>query len=252
MQGMLIPVPDRPISRDPSIQLEVREAISKLKGGKAACISDIPAKLLKVEVECHHEFGHGLLPGMLSWQYNSVHHELLMKILKLWGIPTWIIGLIASLYTGTESAVGGLSRFFPVDSGVKRGCVFAPTLFNTYKAWTVGRATFQCQCGATLGNIKVTVLYLVDNVAVLPESLAYRSPELRPRSRILGEPVQSIRVCFEDVEVTESFTYLGSAVLHVSGLSDQEASRRIGLAADQVLGCASTYAEGLSYVPLRP
>ncbi|XP_069988579.1 uncharacterized protein [Penaeus vannamei] len=46
---------------------------------------------------------------------------------------------------------------------------------------------------------------------------------------LLGEPVQLIRACGEDVEVMENFTYLGSAV-HVSGLSDQEVSRRIGLA----------------------
>ena len=47
---------------------------------------------------------------------------------------------------------------------------------------------------------------------------------------ILGEPVQSVRACGEDIEVSESFTYLGSAV-HNSGLSDHEVSRRIGLAA---------------------
>ena len=47
---------------------------------------------------------------------------------------------------------------------------------------------------------------------------------------LLGEPVQSVRACGEDIEVTESFTYLGS-VVHNSGLSDHEVSRRIGLAA---------------------
>ena len=39
-----------------------------------------------------------------------------------------------------------------------------------------------------------------------------------------------VRACGEDIEVTESFTYLVSAV-HNSGLSYQEVSRRIGLAA---------------------
>ncbi|XP_069976237.1 uncharacterized protein, partial [Penaeus vannamei] len=38
---------------------------------------------------------------------------------------------------------------------------------------------------------------------------------------LLGEPVQSVRACGEDIEVTESFTYLGSLV-HNSGLSDHE------------------------------
>ncbi|XP_069998239.1 uncharacterized protein [Penaeus vannamei] len=47
---------------------------------------------------------------------------------------------------------------------------------------------------------------------------------------LLGEPVQSVRACGEDIKVTDSFTFLGS-VVHNSGLSDQDVSRRIDLAA---------------------
>ena len=99
-----------------------------------------------------------------------MHRESLWEILRLRGIPTRIIGLIASLYTGTESAVkcgGGLSSFFPVSSGVRQGCVLAPTLFNTCMDWILGRATVQSHCGATLGNIKVTDLDFADDVAIL-------------------------------------------------------------------------------------
>ena len=84
------------------------------------------------------------------------------------------IGLIASLYTGTESAVkcgGGLSSFFLVSSGVRQGCVLAPSLFNTCMDWIMGRATVRSHCGATLGTIKVTDLDFADDVAILSESL---------------------------------------------------------------------------------
>ena len=47
---------------------------------------------------------------------------------------------------------------------------------------------------------------------------------------LLGEPVQLVHASGEGIEITESFTYLGS-VVHNSGLSDQEVSREIGLAA---------------------
>ncbi|XP_069986213.1 uncharacterized protein [Penaeus vannamei] len=47
---------------------------------------------------------------------------------------------------------------------------------------------------------------------------------------LLGEPVRFLRACSEETEVTESFTNLGS-VVHNIELSDQEVSRRIGLAA---------------------
>ncbi|XP_069970849.1 uncharacterized protein [Penaeus vannamei] len=46
-----IPLPDPPISEDPSSLTEVRGAISKLKSGKAASICGIPAELLKASGE---------------------------------------------------------------------------------------------------------------------------------------------------------------------------------------------------------
>ncbi|XP_069993548.1 uncharacterized protein [Penaeus vannamei] len=46
---------------------------------------------------------------------------------------------------------------------------------------------------------------------------------------LLGEPVQSVHVCGEDIKITGSFAYLGR-VVHNSGLSDQEVNRWIGLA----------------------
>ena len=47
---------------------------------------------------------------------------------------------------------------------------------------------------------------------------------------LLGKHVRSVLASGEDIAVTESFTYLGR-VVHNSGLSDQEVSRWIGLAA---------------------
>ena len=69
----------------------------------------------------------------LKKEFDTVHRKSLWEILRLRGIPTMIIELIANLYTGTESAVkcgGGLSSFFPVSSGVRQGCVLTPTLFK--------------------------------------------------------------------------------------------------------------------------
>lgn len=47
VSSLAIPVPNSPISEEPPTLTEVREAISKLKGGKEAGICIIPAKLLK-------------------------------------------------------------------------------------------------------------------------------------------------------------------------------------------------------------
>ena len=349
-----IPLPDPRISEEPPTLTEVREAISKLKRGKAAGFCGIPAELLKsggdamarglhtvlaaiwqsgtippdllkgvviplwkgkgdrwdcgnhrgitllsvpgkvlalillrrirdhllmhqrpeqsgftpgkstidrilalrIIVERRREFGRGLLAAYIDLKkaFDSVHRESLWEILRLRGIPTKIIDLISSLYTGTESAVkcgGGISSFFPVNSGVRQGCVLAPTLFNTCMDWILGRAVSQSQCGATLGDTKVTDLDFADDVAILAESLetlvsaldafcneakplglkvSWTKTKVQDFGGLLGEPAQSIRACGEDIEVTQNFTYLGS-VVHNSGLSDQEVNRRIGLAA---------------------
>ncbi|XP_070000747.1 uncharacterized protein [Penaeus vannamei] len=66
----------------------------------------------------------------LKQRVSAASHE----ILRLRGITTRIIGLMGSLYTGTESAVkcgGVLLSLLPVSSEVKQGCVLALTLFNT-------------------------------------------------------------------------------------------------------------------------
>jgi len=83
------------------------------------------------------------------------------------GNPTWIIGSIVSLYTGSESAEkcgGSLLSSFPVRSG---GCVLATALFNICMDWLMGSATIQSQCGATVGNIKFMDFDFTDNIAIL-------------------------------------------------------------------------------------
>ncbi|XP_069993131.1 uncharacterized protein [Penaeus vannamei] len=132
----VIPLPDPPISEDPASLIEVGEVISKLKSGKAAdCIH-----ALRVIVECCRESGRGLLAANID------------------------------LKKAFDTCGGALSSFFPVSSGVRQGCVLAPTHFNTYMDWILGRATVQSHCGATLGNIKVTDLDFA-NDAILSESL---------------------------------------------------------------------------------
>ncbi|XP_069984524.1 uncharacterized protein [Penaeus vannamei] len=58
---------------------------------------------LQVIVERHREFWCGLLAAYIDLKkaFDMVHQESLWEILRLRGIPTRIIGLIASLYTGT-------------------------------------------------------------------------------------------------------------------------------------------------------
>ncbi|XP_069972443.1 uncharacterized protein [Penaeus vannamei] len=93
----------------------------------------------------------------------------------------------------------------------------------------LGRATVQSHCGTLLGNIKVTDLNFANDVAILSESLetlvaaldafsneakplglevSWTKTKVQEFGYLLREPVQSVRACGEDIEVTENFTYL--------------------------------------------
>ena len=90
---------------------------------------------LRVLVERRLEFRQGLLAAYVDFKkaFDSVHRGTLWEILRVRGIPARIIDLMTGLYSGTVSAVkcgGGISSFFPVNSGVRQGCVLAPSLFN--------------------------------------------------------------------------------------------------------------------------
>ena len=75
----------------------------------------------------------------LKKTFDLVHCEALWDFLHLRRIPAGIIGLLSGLYSRTESAVGGVSSFFPVHTGVRQGCILAPSLFNTCMDWVLGR-----------------------------------------------------------------------------------------------------------------
>ena len=110
----------------------------------------------------------------LKKAFDSVHRETLWDLLRLRGIPARIIGLLTGLYSGTVSAVkcgGGESSFFPVNTGVRQGCVLAPSLFNTCMDWVLGRVVEQSHCGVSVGNTKITDLVFADDAAIFAVSL---------------------------------------------------------------------------------
>ena len=103
---------------------------------------------LRVQVERRREFRQGMLAAYVDLKkaFDSVHRETLWDLLHLHGIPARITGLLTGLYSGTVSAVkcgGGVSSIFPVNTGVRQGCVLAPSLFNTCMDWVLGRVVEQ-------------------------------------------------------------------------------------------------------------
>ena len=103
---------------------------------------------LRVLIERRREFRKPFLGAYVDFRkaFDSVHRGSLWKLLYLRGIPSKIIALIQSLYSDSSSAVrigGEFSEYFSVATGVRQGCVLAPSLFNVCMDWVLGRTVEQ-------------------------------------------------------------------------------------------------------------
>ena len=59
---------------------------------------------------------------------------------------------------------------FPVVTGVRQGCVLAPTLFSACMGWILGRILERSSCGASFGNVKISDLDFSDDVIIFAET----------------------------------------------------------------------------------
>ena len=106
--------------------------------------------------------------------FNSVNRDALWRILGLREVPPKLINLMSELYSGTESAVrcgGTISDLFPVVTGVRRGCVLAPTVFSTCMDWILGRMSERSSCGASFENVRISDLDFADDAVIFAEML---------------------------------------------------------------------------------
>ena len=210
---------------------------------------------LRVLIERRREFRKPFLGAYVDFRkaFDSVHRGSLWKLLYLRGIPSKIIALIQSLYSDSSSAVrigGEISEYFAVATGVRQGCVLAPSLFNVCMDWVLGRTVEQGFRGASFGNEVFTDLDFADDAVIFAEtldSLVLFLEALSKESKHLGLQVSWIKTkiqrfiqtvdqacekvmcCGNSVDVVEVFPYLGSRVTS-DGSSLIEIDRRLGVA----------------------
>ena len=75
-----------------------------------------------------------------------------------YGIPEHLIGLIRDLYTEQEAKVQvkpGTTVWFPVQKGVRQGCILSPGLFNLYSVYIIRTAGLEdIEAGVKIGGRK--------------------------------------------------------------------------------------------------
>ena len=214
--------------------------------------------MLQILIDCHHEYRWDFIAAYFDFKklFNSVDRRTLWDLLRRRAIHAGILSLIWALYSDTESAIksrGDVSRFFQVKSGVRQGCVLAPTLFNTCIDWIMGETVGNTDCGVSMGDARITDLDFADDIAIFAETLealVTALDTLSIESRPLGLKVSWIKtkiqkfvgffvennnlpppvvVQGEPVSFVDNFVYLGSAI--GSGRrSFLEINRRLGIA----------------------
>ena len=110
----------------------------------------------------------------LKKAFDSVDRRALWQVLLKRGIPCKLVELISALYSNTFSCVRvgtDTTDWFPVDTGVRQGCVLAPTLFNAAVDRVMKRTMTHGSAGVSFGDEIFTDLDYADDVVLLAETI---------------------------------------------------------------------------------
>ena len=220
---------------------------------------------LRLLIERRREFHKPFLGAYVDFRkaFDSVERWSLWKLLQLRGIPKKIIVLIQSLYSGSESAVrlgGALSEYFPVATGVRQGCVLAPSLFNVCMDRVLGQTVEQGFQGASFGREGFTDLDFADDAVIFAETMeglvlflealskesehlglqvSWMKTKIQHFIQTVDQACEKVLCCGNVVDVVEVFPYLGSRIT-----SDGSDLKRVRPS----LGCSLGVVESLKRV----
>ncbi|XP_038062349.1 uncharacterized protein LOC119732818 [Patiria miniata] len=207
----------------------------------------------------------------LTKAFDLVSRDGLFKLLAKIGCPPKLLSIVTSFYNNMQGSVccdGETSEAFPIRSGVKQGCVLAPTLFGIFFSLLLSFAFGSSPEGVYLpsradgklfnlarlrSKTKVTSVLLremlfADDASLashtetglqqLVDRLSYACKEFAltisiKKTHVMGQEVEtppSISIDNKTLDCVGTFTYLGSTV--ASNLSlDAELSTRLARAA---------------------
>ena len=154
--------------------------------------------------------------------FDSVHRESLWRILRHYGIPPKIISLIGIFYDHFECSVildNTLSEAFPVESGVRQGCILSPILFLTIIDWIMRNTTLDQPGGIqwTLFSHLEDIDY-ADDLAVLSTNYAHlqeKTTKLNNYAKQTGLYISETKT--KVTEAVDDFIYLGSVISKDNG-----------------------------------
>ena len=82
--------------------------------------------------------------------FDCVHRQSVWNILRSYGIPDKIIGIIQNFYKDSRCAVradGQQGEWFQIVTGVRQGCLLSPLIFLLVVDWILKRVINKNECG---------------------------------------------------------------------------------------------------------
>ena len=186
-------------------------------------------------IEQSTEWNAPLCIGFIDFRkaFNSIHHETLWKILRHYGLPQKIVGLISILYKSFECSVlmdSTQTDHFPLKSGVRQGCILSPILFNITLDYIMRQTTQNAWQGiqwimfSQLEDLTMQMtlhyyqqIHLQQKANALNENtkkagLHINMKKTKVMHLNLTEPHPQIMIDGEELEAVDDFTYLGSNI----------------------------------------
>jgi len=206
----------------------------------------------------------------LTKAFDLVSRKGLFQLLKKIGCPPKLLMLITSFHEDMQGIVqydGSTSKPFPIKSGVKQGCVLAPTLFGIFFSMLLTHAFSSSEDGIYIhtrsdgklfnlarlrAKTKVRSVLIRDMLFADDAALTAQSEEALQRlitsfssacsdfgltislkkTNIMGQDVSHmphIHINNHSLDVVDVFTYLGSKISNNLSL-DADLNQRIGRA----------------------
>ena len=110
----------------------------------------------------------------LKAAFDSIDRKALYLLLAIIGILEKLVALFRALCSDVCSCVRSettCSDWFPVETGVRQGCVLSPDAFAVAEDRMMEKVVERSELGASIGDVTVTDFDFADDVAILSEML---------------------------------------------------------------------------------